>query len=286
VRYANQAVKTVVLALVLLLAGCAPGSGSESPDRLSVNLGGGIRMEFVWIRPGTFTMGSPLTEQARDPDETPHQVTLTAGFWIGRYEVTQAQWQAVMGKNPARFRKKSGPNAPVEQISWDECREFMRRLSALLPAERKLTARFPTEAEWEYACRAGTSTPFHYGQRLDASMANFDGGFPYGTDEEGVFREKTVPVGSFKPNAWGLYDMHGNVWEWCADWYDKDYYKQSPAVDPQGPDSGEARVLRGGSWLHAATDCRAAWRNSFNTKPGRRNASRDIGLRVVVATAR
>jgi serine/threonine-protein kinase len=168
-----------------------------------------IGMEMVYVPAGSFIMGS----ENGDSDEKPmHRVTISSGFYMGRYEVTQAQWQAVMGTNPSDF--KGCDNCPVEQVSWDDAQEFIRQMNARGDG---YTYRLPTEAEWEYACRAGTTTAFAYGDLLSSEQANFDGKHPYGGASKGVYRQKTTLVGSFQPNAFGLYDMHGNVWEWCQD---------------------------------------------------------------------
>src|SRR5205085_11701074 len=166
-------------------------------------------VEFVWILAGSFMMGS----ENGDSDEKPaHRVTISEGFYMGKYEVTQAQWQAVMGNNPSNF--KGCDNCPVEQVSWDDAVSFIAKLNA---QNDGYTYRLPTEAEWEYACRAGTTTAFAFGDSLSSEQANFDGDYPYGGAPKGVYRQKTTSVGRFQPNAWGLYDMHGNVWEWCED---------------------------------------------------------------------
>ncbi|MBT3192574.1 MAG: SUMF1/EgtB/PvdO family nonheme iron enzyme [Verrucomicrobia bacterium] len=227
-------------------AGPAPG------QNLVVDLGGGVDMELAWIEPGSFMMGSPTSEESRGSDEAQHRVTLSKGFWMGKYEVTQEQWEQVMGRNPSNFK---GVKNPVEQVSWADCQGFLQKLNG---TGVEGNFRLPTEAEWEYACRAGTTTVFHYGEDLDASMANFNGNYPYGRGRKGEYRKKTVQVGSFKPNAWGLYDMHGNVWEWCQDWYGD--YPSGGATDPRGASSGSGRVLRGGSWYVYARDCRSASR--------------------------
>jgi uncharacterized protein (TIGR02996 family) len=204
----------------------------------TVALGDGPDMTFVWIAPGTFLMGSLPDDLGRDPDEGPqHKVTLTQGFWLGTTPVTQAQWHAVMGSTPSDFR---GKTRPVDCVSWFDCQELCRQL------ESRANQRFrlPTEAEWEHACRAGTTTPYITGSDLEAlklaGWCSYNGNL-------GSAR-RTKPVGRFLPNFWGLFDMHGNVWEWCADWCDEEYYEHSPAVDPQGPEDGFLRILRGGSW--------------------------------------
>ncbi len=210
-----------------------------------------VDMTFAWCPPGTFLMGSPVTEPERDDDETQHRVKLTQGFWLGIHQVTQAQWQAVLGSDPSHFK---GGNHPVETVSWEECQQFIDNLGSRT-AQR---FRFPSEAEWEYACRAGTTTPFHFGQGISTDLANYDGSFTYADGLVGVNRDQTTPVGSFPPNAWGLHDMHGNVWEWCGDWYGM--YPQNDMVDPHGVKDGNDRVIRGGSWYRYPRYCRAAHR--------------------------
>jgi formylglycine-generating enzyme required for sulfatase activity len=209
--------------------------------------------EFVLIQPGTFMMGSPENEQGRCDDEVLHKVTITKPFYMQTTPVTQAQWQAVMGSNPSHFK---GDNLPVENVSWNDCQEFIQHLNQRGEGQYRL----PTEAEWEYACRAGTTTPFAIGNGvdLDSTQANFDGNYPYGQGKEGVDRQETTPVKSFAPNNWGLYDMHGNVYEWCQDWYGD--YPSGATTDPQGPSSGSYRVYRGGDWDGFARYARSALR--------------------------
>ena len=203
-------------------------------------------LEMVLIPAGTFTMGSPSDEQDRDSDEGPqHQVTITKDFYMGKYEVTQTQWQAVMGNNPSYF---SGTNNPVERVSWNDCQSFIGKLNALGLG----TFRLPTEAEWEYACRAGTTTRFYWGN--DPSYSEIGNYAWYG----GNSGSKTHEVGQRLPNDWGLYDMSGNVWEWCQDWYGS--YPSGSQVDPTGQQSGSSRVLRGGVWNLNAWWCRSAFR--------------------------
>ena len=196
-----------------------------------------LGMKFAWIPPGSFLMGSPLDEEDRSDNETQHKVTLTKGFYLGVHQVTQEQWQAIMGNysptacrvmaqgltqeqwqaimgnNPSNF--KGERNLPVENVSWEDCQVFLKRLSEMDCALYRL----PTEAEWEYACRAGTTTPFYFGETISTDQVNYDGGYPYGKGKKGVCRRKTTPVGSFPANAWGLYEMHGNGNEWCQDRY-------------------------------------------------------------------
>jgi formylglycine-generating enzyme required for sulfatase activity len=194
-------------------------------------------------------MGSPEAEEGRFDDESPrHRVLISKPFYMGKYQVTQRQWQAVMGDNPAFFQD-SGLDAPVEGVSWNDFLEFCVKTGTVLP----------TEAQWEYACRAGTTSPFNLGATITPERVNYDGNHPYGGASEGIYRRKTVKVGSLdNANGFGLYDMHGNVWEWCADWYGDDYYGSSPERDPAGPTVGSRRVGRGGSWHTLARFCRSA----------------------------
>lgn len=209
--------------------------------RLRLPLSAEASLEMVLVPPGQFWMGSPDHEADRMSDEGPrHLVTLTRAFWLGTYPVTQAQWRAVMGDNPSRFL---GPQRPVEQVSRADCLAFCIELCRRL----KRPFRLPTEAEWEYACRAGTTTPYSVGHVLRAELASFDG----------LWGEETTPVGLFPPNAFGLYDMHGNVWEWCGD--RKRWYSIEPVVDPCQHESGVS-VARGGAWVSEPCLCRSACR--------------------------
>jgi formylglycine-generating enzyme required for sulfatase activity len=210
-------------------------------------------MTFAWIPPGSFLMGSPSDEVEREYDETQHTVTLSRGFWLDIHPVTQARWQLAMGGNPSHFK---GDDLPVETISWDDAVTFCQALRQ----KDGQPYRLPTEAEWEYACRAGTTTPFHFGATISTDQANYDGNYPYdeGDVATRVYRRTTTPVGSFPANAWGLFDMHGNVYEWCADWASS--YETGEITDPQGGDIGETRILRGGSWIDVPWRCRAAHR--------------------------
>ncbi|MBN2311164.1 MAG: formylglycine-generating enzyme family protein [Candidatus Hydrogenedentes bacterium] len=220
-------------------------------------------MPMVWVPAGTFTMGSPKGEPQRDPeDEVPRTVRIERGFWIGKYEVTQAQWVAVMGHNPSDF---TGYRRPVENVSWHECVAFAERLTG-----EAGVFRLPTEAEWEYACRAGTATPFHFGGAITTDYANYNGQYVYAGGPRGAYREETTQVGSFKPNAWGLYDMHGNVWEWCADRYGATY----AASEYPG---GGPRVIRGGGWLSEPMSCRSAYSYCFDAS----NRYNFVGFRIV-----
>ena len=218
---------------------------------------------LVWINPGTFTRGSPNTEAERKADETPQtQVTLSAGFWISKYETTQEEYESVMGVNPGSF--KGIANRPVESVTWEDATRYCAELTLRERSSGRLPAgyayRLPTEAEWEYACRAGTTTPVAMGTSLGSTQANFSGDQPYAGAAQGPSLGSTTRVGSYAPNAWSLYDMHGNVSEWCLDWYDT--YPGGTAADPQGPTTGSYRVLRGGSWSNSGAFCRSASRSS------------------------
>jgi formylglycine-generating enzyme required for sulfatase activity len=208
-------------------------------------------MEFALIPPGTFLMGSPASEPERSYDETQHRVTLKKGFYLGVHPVTQAQWKGIMGNTPTRFE---GDTLPVEMVSWDACQAFVKELS------QKTGKRFrlPTEAEWEYACRAGTTTPFHFGETISTEQANYDGNYTYRKGREWKSLGETTPVGSFPPNAWGLHDMHGNIWEWCEDWHGA--YSSRDSKDPINSNPGDTRVLRGGSCCDGPGRCRSASR--------------------------
>ncbi|MBF0452510.1 MAG: SUMF1/EgtB/PvdO family nonheme iron enzyme [Candidatus Magnetomorum sp.] len=229
-----------------------------------------LKMEFVFIKAGTFTMGSPPGEPERYDGETQHPVKLTKSFYMQTTEVTQGQWTAMMGNNPSRF-KECGDNCPVERVSWEDVQEFIQKMNN---QDKSWQYRLPTEAEWEYAARAGTTGPFAFGDCLSTDDANYDGNYPLENCPKGEYRETTIPVASLKANAWGLYDMHGNVWEWCFDWYGE--YPTHSVKDPQGVTSGASRVGRGGSWDLYARYCRAAYR--FHYSPG---SSRDyLGCRL------
>jgi formylglycine-generating enzyme required for sulfatase activity len=221
-------------------------------ERRLAGITNSIGMKLVWIPPGEFMMGSPSSEKGREDDEGPvHRVKISKGFWMGQTEVTQSQWQVVMGNNLSGFK---GDKLPVERVSWNEAVEFCEKLSS----KEGRTYRLPTEAEWEYACRAGTQARFCFGD-AESSLGSYAW---YGDNSD----DKTHPVGQKEPNAFGLYDMHGNVWEWCGDWYDDKYYSESPGVDPPGPKTGSSRVLRGGSWDHDPWRCRSADR--IRSAPG------------------
>jgi formylglycine-generating enzyme required for sulfatase activity len=269
-------VRTVALVVLTVLGSLTLAAAQESkeadgktkspPKELTVDLGGGVKMEFVLIPAGSFMMGDANGVN----DEKPvHRVNITKPFWLGKYEVTQEQWQAVMGNNPSRFK---GPKNPVEQDSWDDCQQFFDKLNVKSGGGGG-KFQLPTEAQWEYACRAGSTWKYCFGDNegqlgdyawYDANSGN-----------------QTHPVGLKRPNAWGLYDVHGNVWEWCQDWYDGGYYAKSPTDDPTGPTTGSRHVLRGGSWFGPAGYCRSAGRLIIG--PGIRDYG--LGLRVSLVPA-
>ena len=241
-------------------------------------------IEMLWCKPGTFMMGSPESEVGRELDakgkktkfdETQHKVTLTKGFYLGKYEVTQAQWKKVMATSPSRF---FGENRPVEQVNWSEAVRFCRELTlsehmaGRLPDGWEYT--LPTEAQWEYACRAGTTTVFSFGDSLSSTQANFNGGKPYGGAAAGPFLARTSDVGSYPPNPWGFYDMHGNVSEFCADRMGN--YPTGSATDPMGRASCSERPRRGGGWGGQSRFLRSAERVKYTL--GNRDGS--LGFRA------
>jgi sulfatase modifying factor 1 len=231
---------------------------------------------LVPIPPGRFVMGSPPSEAGHNADETPHAVTISRGFLLGRHEVTQAEWRTVIGTSPSYF-SACGPDCPVERVNYIEIAQFLDRLNAsaaAAPEGERLRYRLPTEAEWEYACRAGTRTPFSTGANLTTAQANYNGAFPYAGFPKGLARGQPIAAGALPPNPWGLADMHGNVWEWTSDWYAP--YAPGAAVDPHGPAAGEKRVIRGGSWYFDANSARCALR--YTHAPQDRGFS--LGFRV------
>jgi formylglycine-generating enzyme required for sulfatase activity len=207
----------------------------------------GIKLRL--IPPGTFMMGSPTDEQWHREDEVLHRVTLTRPFYMAATELTQSQYKAVMGENPSFC---VGDTLPVDTVTWEQATEFCRKHSEREGAKYRL----PTEAEWEYACRAGTTTAFHTGKTITTEQANYDGNHTYGDGPKGIFRETASAAGQFPPNAWGIHEMHGNVWEWCGDWYGE--YAKSDVRDPTGPAEGDCRVFRGGCWINFPAVCRSA----------------------------
>ena len=258
------------------------------------DLGNGIALEMVAIPGGKFLMGTEDSEIERlckkfdwegfRREKPQHEVTLQP-FFMGKFQVTQAQWRAIaslpkverdLDPDPSNFK---GDNRPVEQVSWYNAVEFCARLSRHTGREYRL----PSEAEWEYACRVSTTTPFHFGETITGELANYPASETYADEPKGEYRGQTTPVGSFPPNAFGLYDMHGNVWEWCADpWHGN--YEGAPnngSVWDTGGDE-DLQVLRGGSWLNQPEDCRSATRDYYNPV----NDDHDFGFRVVCGPAR
>ena len=267
---------------------------SLAANQFIETLAPGLTLEMVEIPGGTFTMGSPKSEKDSYDDERPqHEVTVSP-FFLGKFTITQAQWREVaswpqvereLEAEPSHFpkdkrRKESDDQRPVEQISWEDAQEFCARLSA----QTGRAYRLPTEAEWEMACRAGTTTPFAFGPTITPEFVNYDGNYPYDKAPKGTDRRETIPVGSLGvANGFGLYDMHGNVWEWCQDWFADDYYqqceKQGTVIDPTGPEKGQYRALRGGSWNYNGWNCRSP--NRYSNLPGDFNYY--FGFRVVVS---
>ncbi len=259
-----------------------------------------VTTNMVWIPPGTFVMGSPTNEALQQPDETQHTVTLTKGFFMGKYAVKQGEYLTLMGNNPSRFTTldyNSNPipadlNRPVERVSWIDATNYCARLTQQEQAAGRLPVewvyRLPTESEWEYACRAGTTTAFNFGSAIHGGMANFYDYYEYDAATGSIYfadpaipwLPRTTTVGSYAPNAWGLYDMHGNVWVWCRDWYGT--YPTGSVTDPQGPITGSARAVRGGGWVNHGASCRSARR--YDGYPPA-NKSPSLGFRLVVALA-
>jgi formylglycine-generating enzyme required for sulfatase activity len=217
----------------------------------------GVSLEMVYIPSGEFMMGSPK-DKGGDREKPQHKVIIKQPFYMGKFPITQAQWQAVMDNNPANFK---GKNKPVESISWNDAIAFCEKLTKITGKDYRL----PSEAEWEYACRAGTTTPFYFGETITPDLANYNGKSTYGSGPKGIYRAKTIEVGQFPPNAFGLYDMHGNVWEWVADGLHDDY-KGAPSDGRVWKGGNESfRVLRGGSWYFIPTRVRTA--NRFWSNP-------------------
>jgi formylglycine-generating enzyme required for sulfatase activity len=269
-----------------------PRKASRPPGRGEL-LTNSVGLQLVRLPAGKFLMGSPPDEEGRSANEVQHEVELRHSYYMGVYAVTQEEYRAVMGQNPSWFSAHAwGKDAvkgvdtsrfPVENLSWQEAVDFCRTLSER-PEEKILSRlyRLPTEAEWEYACRGGAReiTPFHFGRALSSKQANFDGKYPYGGADPGPFLERPTSVGSYSPNAFGLYDMHGNVAEWCADWYGK--YPEGPCRDPKGPANGSQRVLRGGAWFLHGRYCRSAVRMKYPPQ----ECYYSVGFRVVLVTGR
>ena len=249
----------------------------ESARQKIEDLGNGIKLEMVYIPGGTFLMGSPDTEAKRFDDEGPqHKVTLKP-FYMSKYSITQEQYQAIMGDNPSHFK---GKNRPVESVSWYDATNFCQKLSKKIGGKYSL----PSESQWEYACRAGTTTPFHFGETITTDLANYRGidykkwSGCYGKGPKGKFRQETTPVGEFPPNTFGLYDMHGNVWEWCADDFHKNYNGAPTDGSVWLNGDKEKSPLRGGSWLSIPSLCRSAIRDDYARRVDRLI---NIGFRLV-----
>ena len=257
---ANELLKICIMQLEKSIA-------NNNNNRRSFILNG-VEFTLCWCPAGSFSMGASYIEHECESDEVLHQVTLSKGFWMMETEVTQKQWNAVMRYNPSYYR---GDNLPVEMVSWNDCQNFCNECSRL-----GVSLQLPTEAQWEYACRAGTTTPFFWGDALNGDKANCSGAYPYGTYKHGVSLSKTSPVKNYQPNSWGIYDMHGNVWEWCQDWYGP--YQRWNVTDPVGSSSGYQKVCRGGSWRNKAVACRSANRNQNNSSYRQNN----LGFRCVL----
>jgi formylglycine-generating enzyme required for sulfatase activity len=243
---------------------------------------------LVEIPAGRFTMGSASSEAGRGADEVLHDVEITQPFLLGRFEVTQQEWRAVMGTKPSHF-KDCGPKCPVENVTFVEVQQFLAKLNERAAAggaaDPPLRYRLPSEAEWEYACRAGTTGPFSTGETITTAQANYNGKFPYSTSSTntaGEFRQKPSPVGSFPFNPWWLADMHGNVWEWTADWYGPYAESGQANIDPHGAASGDKRVIRGGSWYFDANSARCGLR--YTHAPQDRGFS--LGFRIAADRGR
>ena len=243
----------------------------ESARQKIEDLGNGIKLEMVYIPGGSFLMGSPNTESKRCDNEGPqHKVTLKP-FYMSKYPITQEQYQVIMGDNPSYFK---GKNLPVEKVSWYDATNFCQKLSKKIGEKYSL----PSEGQWEYACRAGTTTPFYFGETITPKLVNYRCNYTYGNGPKGQYRGKITPVGKFPPNAFGLYDMHGNVWEWCAD----DFHENYNGAPTDGSvwlngDKDKGR-LRGGSWASGPTDCRSAYRNYYHRRDGH---DYNVGFRLV-----
>ena len=246
---------------------------NESATYFTEDLGNGVTLEMVEIPGGTFIMGSPANEAERFSNEGPqHQVTVP-GFFMAKYQLTQAQYQTIMGSNPSAFK---GNNRPVERVSWNDAVKFCEKLSQKTGKNYKL----PSEAEWEYACRAGTTTPFYFGESITPELVNYDGNYTYASAPKGQYRQQTTDVGSFPPNAFGLYDMHGNVWELCQDDYINSY-NNAPTDGSALTGRSSIKRLRGGSWLFNPAYCRSAYRSHSNLD----GINYNVGFRVVCSGA-
>ena len=276
-RRSTPVVRRRVCALqVLLAAVCVTLTGAAGPE-LQESIRTSKGTESVWLEPssgielvylpaGSFLMGTPEEEIGRESQEVLHSVSITRPFYMGRFEVTQEQWQVVMGTQPSHF-SACGADCPVEDVSYTDIQNFLAKLSV----RSGELFRLPTEAEWEYACRAGTRSPYSSGERLTLASANFDARL----EAEGTFRGAPTPVGTFGPNPWGLYDMSGNVWEWCADWHCP--YGEETIQDPIGHCDSGLRVIRGGSWYYGSDSARCGLR--YTHYPD--DSGQSLGFRVV-----
>ncbi|MEM6520663.1 MAG: formylglycine-generating enzyme family protein [Cyanobacteria bacterium P01_D01_bin.71] len=245
------------------------------------DLGNGVSLDLVLIPGGKFTMGAPAGEKGRSDYEGPQHDVSVSQFWMGKYPITQAQYQELKGENPSGF-SENGADCPVERVTWDDAAAFCQKISKKTGREYRL----PSEAEWEYACRAGTTTPFYFGPTITTDLVNYHGKYTYGSAPEGQYRKQTTEVGNFSPNAFGLYDMHGNVYEWCLDrWHDgySELFENAPTDGSAWTTGGasSSRVLRGGSWGDLPRGCRSA--NRIRGTRDDRNFS--IGFRVVCASS-
>ncbi|MEO1376651.1 MAG: SUMF1/EgtB/PvdO family nonheme iron enzyme [Cyanobacteria bacterium J06635_10] len=250
---------------------------NENPNEAKFfkeDLGNGVILEMVSIPGGNFIMGSPLGEKGRDKDESPQHTVNVPAFFMGKFQVTQEQYQQVMAKNPSYF---NGDKRPVQKVSWNDAVEFCKKLSK----KTGRTYRLPSEAEWEYACRAGTTTPFHFGQTITGELANYNASRTYALEPKKEYRKQTTPVGQFPPNAFGLYDMHGNLWEWCEDTRHKNYNGAPKDGSAWIGNDNRYRIIRGGAWGSNPDYCRSAGRNFGypNVVGG------SFGLRVVCGVA-
>jgi formylglycine-generating enzyme required for sulfatase activity len=259
-------------ASIELIKDAKPQAGEQRDDN-------GLEMKFIWCPPGTFTMGSPKTEEGRNDDEDQVQVRLSKGFWIGKYEVTQGEWERVMGTTPWKGERyvKEGPRYAATYVSWDDATEFVAKLTSQERQAGRLSAGWrytlPTEAHWEYACRAGTQTAYGFGGDA-ARLSEYAWWGGILGDSNAKNEQYAHEVGLKKPNAWGVHDLHGNVYEWCRDWYQE---KLPGGTDPEQATQASDRVFRGGSWHDHAVRCRAAIR--YYGEPGDRGNY--LGFRVV-----
>ena len=270
------------IALSLGGVGMSAAVAEVTPEKeIAVTLPGGATIEFVWIKPGSFAMGSPASEPGRLVDEGPqHEVTITHGFYLGKFEVTQAQWESVMGtavteKRRARYVQLN-PSHPAVYISWEDVQMFVKTLNLLQTLNKAVEGslyRLPTEAEWEYAARAGTTTRWSFGD--DEGQLGHYASYEANAWSAGL--KYAQPVGTRLSNPWGLHDMHGNIWEWVQDWYGSEYYSSSAIEDPPGPAAGDARVMRGGGFSDVARGLRSACR--FRHRPSARGYS--MGARLL-----